>query len=581
MNAILKHSTLRVAALVLFSTAGLAGWKLAEPSGGKARPEATKEVAGKRAERTVRHARSAAADQAGKRMASIRLAGSAEARMRATVDLANTLSPAEFAAWMDGGWFTLRGGPELTLFTRIVMERWKQEDEAGLLVWMLKSGNSRSDALNELAQKYPERVVDFFRENPGGTREMMVLWEMGKNHPELALTRFQEIVASGRWREIQGYAGELLQNLAEKDPAKLAAAAEGFPSAMKLQVEIALSRERLKKSFQDELQALWERPDGWNIFEGNFRSVEGVGDKILAQLADIPPSWRGELASNSHGVVSAENAEKWWSADLAAAGFSKRDIVLFRSRALLAIGRQNPEEAIRRMGEVGLADHQKSSFIYSIFGNMTDKDKARELVSQLADEGDQKKALEIIGQQTGSPSSEEKVETAADWLAKVSEAEPGRGMVSYSMFSTMSEWDEEKKGALVTGFRSMEKGKKTVVAQAIVNSIGNYGRMSDELAGDALRHLMENPVPKAEGDTRENNLMEKSGSHVVQLSTRDPEAASQWVSTLPAGEAKTWTQRNLLNNWKQYDPKAAAQWEKSLPAGERAALETLDKKKGR
>lgn len=579
MSTILENPTLRLAALVLFSSTGLVGWKLAAPAGGPPRSETTGEVVGKRAERTTRHARSAAADQAGKRMASIRLAGSPEARMRATVDLAHSLSPAEFAAWMDGGWFTLRGGPELTLFTKIVMERWKQEDEEGLLVWMLKNGNSGTNALNELAQKNPEKVIDFFRGNPGGTREMMVLWEMGKNHPELALTRFQEIVASGRWREVQGYAGELLQNLAEKDPAKLAAAAEGFPSAMKLQVEIALSRERLNKSFQDELQALWERPDGWNIFERNFHSVEGVGDKILAQLANIPPSWRGELASNAHGLVTPENAEKWWSMDLAAAGFSKRDIVHFRSQALLAIGRKDPEEAIRRMGEVGMESHQRESFVYSIFANMRDKEKARGFVSLLAEDADRSKALEILDQERVSSSGEDKMENPSDWLAKAAETSPGQGGMSYSMFSTLSDWDAGKIDELSRGFRAMETGKKTVVARMIVSSIGSYGRISDPLAGDALRHLIESPEPEVEGNNRNYNLMEKSGSYVVQLSTRDPGAASAWVATLPAGEAKTWTQRNLLNNWRQYDPKAAEQWEKALPAGERAALEELARKR--
>ena len=44
----------------------------------------------------------------------IRGAASPEARMRATLDLANSLPPSEFAAWLDGGFFTLREGAALT-----------------------------------------------------------------------------------------------------------------------------------------------------------------------------------------------------------------------------------------------------------------------------------------------------------------------------------------------------------------------------------------------------------------------------------------------------------------------------------
>ena len=62
---------------------------------------------------------------------------------------------------------------------------------------------------------------------------------------------------------------------------------------------------------------------------------------------------------------------------------------------------------------------------------------------------------------------------------------------------------------------------------------------------------------------------------MVNLSTNDPLAASQWVESLPASNTKAWAQKNLLSNWQQYDPKAADRWEKSLPEADRAALKKL------
>ncbi|RYD33433.1 MAG: hypothetical protein EOP85_20795, partial [Verrucomicrobiaceae bacterium] len=227
----MKHPTLRLAALAVFSATGLVGWKLAEPSREKAATERMTEVTGKREQRSIRQARSLAAEQARSRIAAIRLAGSSEERMRATVDLAYSLSPDEFAAWVDGGWFTLRGGAELTLFTKIVMERWKLEDEDGLMVWMMKSGNGRHDVLTDLAQRNPDRVLEYFRENPSPQREMEALWEIAKHQPDLVLARFRELVNQGRWREIQGYSDGLMRNLAEKDPAKLAAAGKSSIAA--------------------------------------------------------------------------------------------------------------------------------------------------------------------------------------------------------------------------------------------------------------------------------------------------------------------------------------------------------------
>ncbi|RYD22020.1 MAG: hypothetical protein EOP88_09435 [Verrucomicrobiaceae bacterium] len=579
----MKHPTLRLAALVVFSTAGLVGWKLAAPPSREKKESASeKPGAGKRAERATRHPRSAAADQAGKRMASIRLAGSTDARMRATIDLANSLSPAEFSAWMDGGWFTLRGGPELTLFTKIVMERWKLEDEEGLMVWMIKNGNGQSEMIAELAKKNPERLIGFFRENPSGSREMVVLWEMVKDHPDLALARFQEIVAGGRWREVQGYAGQLVRNLAEKDPAKLAAAMEDFPPAVKLQAEIALSGIRMKESFATEIRALWDRPDGWKIFEGQMHSRDGMGDKLLGELANLPPSWRSELASSPYYLVKKENAMQWWDADLAGAGFTPRDVARIRTQALSVIGQENPQEAIRRMDELQMDSDNRRSFISSLFGNIGDQEKAREMVAHLPTEEDRNKANEMLDQRFSPTSPQTKVEDPADWLAKVAETNPARGGMSYQMYSVLEEWDEEKIGALATGFRSMDADKKAVVAQVIVNGIENYGRMTNLLAGDAIRYMMENPPPVDDANKgNDNNLLSKAGYHAVQLSNRDPAAAGEWVATLPAGETRTWTQWNLLNNWRQYDPKAAGQWEKSLSASDRAALQAIAKKRNR
>ena len=61
----------------------------------------------------------------------------------------------------------------------------------------------------------------------------------------------------------------------------------------------------------------------------------------------------------------------------------------------------------------------------------------------------------------------------------------------------------------------------------------------------------------------------------VKWSTTDPIAASKWVETLPASDAKLWVEKTFATRWAQYDPKAADRWEKSLPEADRAALEKL------
>ncbi|RYD31015.1 MAG: hypothetical protein EOP87_15535 [Verrucomicrobiaceae bacterium] len=371
----------------------------------------------------------------------------------------------------------------------------------------------------------------------------------------------------------------MLKNLAETSPEKLEAAMEGFPASVRLQAETALSLGRLKESFQREIRQLWERPDGWMIFQSNASSIEGIGEKFLGELANLPLSWRRGLASSPYQFVRSENARMWWDADLESAGFSAREILRIRSRALTTIGQTDPADAIRRMGELEMDDSQRKSMLSNLFGNMRDLDKARELLSQLGSDEDRAIANQMLDSRNSREDTESKPENATDWLAKAAGADPKQGgMDSYRMFSALRNWDAEKMAALTAGFRGLEPEKKMVVARMIASHIGNYGEASEQLAGDALVHLMENPAPKVDGQGQRDSLMSIAGAHVVRLSTRDPAAAVEWVNSLPAGETKTWTQRNLLGNWKQYDPKAAGAWEKSLPAADRAALDKLNKK---
>ena len=49
-------------------------------------------------------------------------------------------------------------------------------------------------------------------------------------------------------------------------------------------------------------------------------------------------------------------------------------------------------------------------------------------------------------------------------------------------------------------------------------------------------------------------------------------AASQWVQSLPDGEARSWALKNVAFAWALYDPKEAGQWVDSLPAAARAEV---------
>jgi hypothetical protein len=51
------------------------------------------------------------------------------------------------------------------------------------------------------------------------------------------------------------------------------------------------------------------------------------------------------------------------------------------------------------------------------------------------------------------------------------------------------------------------------------------------------------------------------------IAARDPNAAAQWVTSLPAGGPQSEAGRGLVSSWAAKAPDAAAQWVKALPSG--------------
>jgi hypothetical protein len=70
----------------------------------------------------------------------------------------------------------------------------------------------------------------------------------------------------------------------------------------------------------------------------------------------------------------------------------------------------------------------------------------------------------------------------------------------------------------------------------------------------------------------------------TQLAARwgdeDPNAASKWVSSLPAGEERLWAAKNLASRWADYEPKAAERWMATLPEADRKAVQDFVKTGG-
>jgi len=578
MSLLPNNPAARAGAALGFLTMTVVGWKMADQPPTRLAPEP--ETTAKVANRPTRHVRKSGPPEAVRqRVAAIRALGTPEERMRATIELAYNLPVSEIEAWMQGRWFITGQGFDLSLFNKILTERWNKEDPEGLLTWKLKNNSGSADELLAAwAEKNPERVAAYFKDHPNKDLQLLALPEIAKKNPAFALQCLRDL-PSGALSEHDGmsdyYTNRVLTELAKSSPADLQAALASMPAGLRTQAESVLIGQRLQTSFNDEFHQLLERPDGWNILSASLSSSQGIRDKVFAQLADLPAAWKASLASDCDNVMDSSTAIKWWDADLAGLGFSDSDAKRIRSTALCLMADKQPAQALKLLGSADFDANDRSSVISNVFDNFEGKhEKAETLLAMLSSEEEKQRARAILDANNQTESGQ-KIDKPADWLEKVATSDLKSGNSSQYL-SMLREWDPDKIADLGNQFRAMPDDKKTQVAQVIAEN--SYEAIGNDLVGDAIRYLVAQPAPAAnENEGRSRDPISQASNFAVTWGRTDPTAAGTWVQSLPAGDAKLWAQKNLAANWAQYDPQEAAQWVKTLPANERGAVQSFMK----
>jgi hypothetical protein len=602
--------------ILAFLVTAAIGWSMAGNSAAPAKSADSAATAPSRAPRPERRARKTSGPEgaAARQLAAIRASRDPAARMRATVDLANTLPISEFAAWQDGGWFNIRGGAELTLFSKIFEERWRNEDPEGLVAWAIKNQSGHADPiLIGWADTDPQRVLDFFKTHPDEKVELSILATVAKKNPTLALQRLQEMIANGF--AVSGNGSDnsygLLKELAKSSPQALEAALDSFSGTLKTNAEWMLIGSKMNDAFGDELVKLQDRPDGFKLFsqimtEGAEEDAprEAMRDKLLADLSNLPESWRASIASQTYGFVSSKTARRWADADLEGAGFTPEQANKIRAAAVSRLYEQ-PEIALKLLPGVQIDEDNRKNLLSNIFRQLQgEPEKLAAMTELLPTEADREYVLSLTSPQ--SASAKPMFDTPADWLAGLAglaaKYPKNTGSTNdyrstYELMSATQKWDQGQRAELSRQFNALPHESKRAVAEQSIRH-GFYSEPGP-LEADAVRFLVANPsdgtvlpassdpfaviqmqLSGSEQESSETRTIQLASNYVAKLAQNDPTAAGEWIATLPAGAPRTWAQKNLNSLWSQYDPAAASQWLKSLPAKDRAALDALPKKPG-
>ncbi len=252
-------------------------------------------------------------------MSAIRSARGSQSRLRETIKLVQSLSPAELRAWLEERRFAIRGGFELLLFRKIAEERFARLDPEMYAEWDHRRGGDRM--LREWAERDPQRLLEFARTHPRDHPRLDDAWtELAKHHPEAAIQYLQESALAGYRDPSRIFSWLALREILHRSPAALESALETLPSPWRRKAEDIKLADALTDSPGPTMEALYQSPDGWDSFRRAHFDAD-PGELLLEEIATLPASWKAALAAGPGNLIRRESAQRWAEADLEGAGF--------------------------------------------------------------------------------------------------------------------------------------------------------------------------------------------------------------------------------------------------------------------
>ncbi|YCM45220.1 hypothetical protein V2O64_04180 [Verrucomicrobiaceae bacterium 227] len=343
-----------------------------------------------------------------RQLSGVRDSATADERIYATFRLVESLEVSDFARWTEEGWFDSREGFELTLFQRLLEERWQREDPEGFVQWCLLEGDRASkissgtsgDAALPILRKWavedPERLKKVLEEHPNSAFEAELIDGLSKDHPLVALDLLKFISSSSLSADYRLQGGVI--NLAMNHPDLVEKSLQDLPVGLRDSAESAIVSQRLKADFDREIEKLFADPRGAKVFEEAGRYGGDSGGKLLSKLDQLPESWKTVLKNGGFYTQIRNSGEAWLNADLEAAGFTPAESSKVRFSAALGLVARDPLGLLEQMDEFDLQSNDRNELfkrtMFTFASN--DLENARNFAASLSAEGDRVLAEEAL-----------------------------------------------------------------------------------------------------------------------------------------------------------------------------------------
>jgi hypothetical protein len=558
--------------LAIFAATASAGWLARRPSTEAKAPESEAGTNGKASKRERKLRDKEVPAEVLARLAPLRNARSTEERLRATIQLAQTLPVADIEAWYDAEWFDGEEDMQSYLFHRITRARWLAEDPAGLMDRCLRKETTyTSEVAAAWAARDPAAAFAFLEGVDKPEQQGKLISGMGaalaKSDPQLVLARIAEI-HSALGSKYSGYMSTMLTGLADAAPDLLKARLSELPPALRENARQSLAKAGLKTNFSGTLDELSQTKGGKAVFAQAVQHDEKLMAEAARNVELLPPGWFGQIANQGSYYLVRSDPGKWLDSDLEGMGLNAQQAAQVRSAAINQLASKDPDRVMQMLANGDWDEAQRKTAIHSLAGRL-DKEKVETWIASLTNPADIQAAKEAMNSRSGSQNGKEV--TPGSLLADLA----GGTSLNWEQSRAMGRWGEEKVAAFGKEFESLRAGERSAIAKKFIEN--HYTGVPAELRGQLIGYLLENPEPEPAADAprqqRNNPLVQAASQLAAEWADKDPAAAGRWVSSLPAGEDRLWAAKNLAARWAEYEPAATQRWVATLPGDERKQVQ--------
>ncbi|WP_035613836.1 hypothetical protein [Haloferula sp. BvORR071] len=503
--------------------------------------------------------------------------------IHAAIQLARGIPPRERQAWLDGTRFRHADPLVVQMFTVELEELLFQEDPYALVTAQI-AGDKRGSAsrnLARLAKLDPEKLIAFGKTaaNPDHGRRMIfaAMEELVGRDPATVLKLALEFPPPADGQALSKDMVRLLAKGAVNDPEKLLDLADARGDRWRALLRAAAAQAVVAKDFTSGVKWLAAQPDGGALYQAIF-GIGGVSmeeskvnaRKIAENLSLFTPDFVASLQRSSfanswpmtYDMIGSE--ELWLSADLGRLGFSSQEQGKLRFEAIEAISRRDAAAAIKYLTDpaMGITAELRRALLLGMRSTQLSmgKEIPPEMLAILTEaELTALKSQEAKFQQ--NQATPKKPLSIPEQFAEVFN-EPN----SDSMLMRSENWGPDQIQEALTFVRN---AKPEVLAD-MVKRMQHTGAPLLDLSAEIYRLALVNNL--ATKKVREE-LIETA----IHWGSREPDKASAWVLTLPAGPERLCSIQNIAAQWSSGDPNGAAKWIATLkdPAEAAAAKEAI------